>query len=70
MNRNIKNIQSKLFSLLAIHTDIDIKSYTNARVFVTEEEYEALRKDVFPKATIRYGRGQIASIYEYKSINP
>lgn len=69
MNRNIKNIQSKLFSLLTIHTDIDIKSYTNAHVFVTEEEYEALRKDVFPKATIRYGRGQIASIYEYKSIN-
>ena len=69
MNRNIKDIESRLFSLLVNRTDIDIKNYPNTRVFVTREEYNSLRKDVLSKATFRYGRNQIASIYEYNSIN-
>ena len=69
MNRNIKDMQSKLFNLLNQRAGIDLSQYPTARVFVTEDEYEALHKDVLPKATLRYGRGQIAAIYEYKSIN-
>lgn len=69
MNRNIKEMQSKLFNLLNQRAGIDLGQYPKAQVFVTEEEYDALHKDVLRKATLRYGRGQIASIYEYKSIN-
>lgn len=59
-------MQSKIFSLLSKNTDINVNNYPNTRIYLTEDEYDALRKDVLLKATLRLGRNQIASIYEYK----
>lgn len=70
MKRNIKNdLQKKLFSLLSKETGINVNNYPNARIFLTEEEYNALQHDVLPKATLCFGRNQIASIYKYKGLN-
>lgn len=70
MNRNIKNdLQKKFFSLLSKETGINVNNYPNARIFLTKEEYNALQHDVLPKATLCFGRNQIASIYKYKGLN-
>lgn len=70
MNRNIKNdLQKKLFSLLSKETGINVNNYPNARIYLTREEYNALQHDVLPKATLCFGRNQIASIYKYKGLN-
>ncbi len=70
MNRNIKNdLQTSLFSLLSKNTGINVNNYPDARIFITEEEHNALQHDVLPMATLRFGRNQIASIYKYKGLN-
>lgn len=67
MNRNIKRMQDKLFGLLTKHTEIERSDYPNARLYLTEEEYDTLGKDVLPKETLSFGKNQIVSIYEYKN---
>lgn len=70
MNRNIiTDLQTKLFSLLTKDTGINVNNYPDARIFVTEEEYNALQYDVSQMAILRFGRNQIASIYKYKGLN-
>ena len=70
MNRNIKNdLQTSLFSLLSKNTGINVNNYPDARIFITEEEHNALQHDVLPMVTLRFERNQIASIYKYKGLN-
>lgn len=65
MNRKVSEVQTELFKLLTKRTSIQLDSYPNTKVFLSEEDYESVRRDVIPVVQLRFGKDQIASIYEY-----
>lgn len=69
MNRKISDVQTELFKLLTKRTSIQLDSYPDIKVFLSREDYEAVRRDVIPVVQLRFGKDQIASIYEYVGNN-
>lgn len=65
MNRKISDVQTELFKLLTKRTSILLDSYPDIKVFLSREDYEAVRRDVIPVVQLRFGKDQIACIYEY-----
>lgn len=69
MNRKVSDLQSNLFKLLTLRTSIQLESFPRIKVFLSDKDYDSVRRDVTLVVQLRFGRGQIACIYEYVGEN-
>ena len=69
MNRKVSDLQSDLFKLLTLRTSIQLESFSHIKVYLSKEDYESVRRDVTLVVQLRFGRDQIACIYEYVGEN-
>ena len=69
MNRKVSDLQSDLFKLLTLRTSIQLESFPRIKVFLSDKDYDSVRRDVTLVVQLRFGRDQIACIYEYVGEN-
>lgn len=69
MNRNVSDVQNQLFNLLSKGTSIQLDKFPKIKVFLSQEEFDAVNKDIIPLSQFRFGKDQIVCIYEYHGEN-
>lgn len=66
MARTMANIQNDFFALLTSRTNIDLDFYKSIRIYVTNNEFDALVSDIVHLKSVNFGYYYVASLYSYQ----
>ena len=66
MAQTIREIMSEFFSLLTKRSNINLQDYKSIRLFLAENEFDAICRGITHLVSVNFGYGHIASLYLYQ----